>query len=252
MKIITTLIGCATLMLCSCSPYYYAPNKGNIPNMREKNDVRIDAGFSVGLVSAGADLQFAYAPIDHLGVMVNGAFSKTQNYSKNNDTESQYLEAGLGYFTKFEDNRKWLFEVYGGGGKGNYSIWYNDYQTSKIDMNKYFIQPSLSYTHLYKNLEFGIASKFSGVNYDLKSFTVVDDMYHSNVRRIQNLVNRPMLLFWEPTFRFSGGFKNMKAYVSYTPSVDILQTGTDREVVNVSMGLRFTLNASRKKQILNR
>lgn len=250
MKIITAIIGCTTVMLCSCSPYYYAPNKANIPNMREKNDLRIDAGFSVGLVSAGGDLQFAYAPIKHLGVMVNSAFSKTQNYSKNNDTESHYLEAGLGYSTKFEDNRKWLFEIYGGGGKGDYSIWYTGGQTAKVDMDKYFIQPSLSYTHLYKNLEFGIGSRFSGANYSLRNSTVIGDDYHSNELRLRNLVNRPIILFWEPTFRFSGGFKNIKANVSYTPTIDILQTGTDREVVNVSMGLRFTLNASRKKQSL--
>lgn len=219
--------------------------------MREKNDVRIDAGFSVGLISGGADLQFAYAPIEHLGVMINGAFSKTQNYSKNNDTESHYLEAGLGYSTKLEDNKKWLFEVYGGGGKGNYSIWYTDNQTAKINMNKYFIQPSLSYTHLDKNLEFGIASKFSGVNYDLKNYSLFDDVGPDYMRNLQRLVNRPMFLFWEPTFRFSGGFRQVKAYVSYTPTIDILQTGTDREVVNLSMGLRFTLNASRRKQSLN-
>ena len=75
MKIYSAFISCATALLFGCSPYYYAPNKGNVPNLREKNDLRLDAGFGGGFIMKGTDVQAAYAVTSHFGVMVNGAFT---------------------------------------------------------------------------------------------------------------------------------------------------------------------------------
>ena len=255
MKIITTLIACATVMLSSCSPYYYSPNKGNIPNIREKNDIRLDAGLSGGFVMRGADVQLAYSPLNHLGIMVNGALSTSINTTSNNsitkrDSRSKYLEAGLGYFTKLEENKNWVFEVYAGAGKGDYKVFYTVDQTARIYLDKYFIQPSLSFTHPNKNIEFSIGSRFSGALHSLGYFNLLDGMDRDEyyLRNLQNTVNE-LSVYWEPTFRFSGGGKNVKAYVSYTPSVAMFNgnNGVDREFVNISLGVRLMMNTSRKK-----
>lgn len=254
MKIITTLIGCATVMLYSCSPYYYSPNKGNIPNIRERNDIRLDAGLGGGFVMRGADVQMAYAPLNHVGIMVNGAVTTSINTTSNNniekrDSRSQYLEGALGYFSKLEENNKWVFEVYAGAGKGQYKIFYTVDQNARINLGKYFIQPSLSYTHPNKNLELSIGSRFSGVRHTLGYSNLIDDIgyYRYDSRNLQNTLNE-LSVYWEPTFRFSGGGKNVKGYVSYTPSVAMFNArGVDREYVNVSLGMRLTMNTSLKK-----
>ncbi|MCF0058861.1 hypothetical protein [Dyadobacter sp. CY356] len=255
MKIISALTACATVMLCSCSPYYYSPNKGNIPNIREKNDIRLDAGLGGGLVMRGADVQLAYAPLNHVGIMVNGALTssistKESAYVKRRESRSQYLEAALGYFTKLEENTNWVFEVYAGAGKGDYKVFYTIDQTAQIHLDKYFIQPSLSFTHPNKNLEFSIGSRFSGARHSLGYSNLVDGMDRDEyyLRNLQNTLNE-LSVYWEPTFRFSGGGKNVKGYVSYTPSVAMfnVNSGVDREFVNISLGVRLTMNTSRKK-----
>jgi hypothetical protein len=165
MKKITTLVACTMIVLYGCSPYYYAPNKGNVPNMRERNDIRLDAGLGGGLVMNGADIQFAYAPLSHFGMMVNGALT-TSKYSVSNydidhsETKSHYLEAGLGYFTKLKENTNWVFEVYGGVGKGEFKSWYSVDEYALVGMKKYFIQPSLSFTHPADTLNLVLARGF--------------------------------------------------------------------------------------------
>ncbi|MEO6684880.1 MAG: hypothetical protein ABIN24_02905 [Dyadobacter sp.] len=254
MKIITTLMCCATVMLCSCSPYYYSPNKGNVPNIREKNDIRLDAGLGGGFVMRGADVQLSYAPLSHVGIMVNGALStsissKESALVNRKESRSKYLEAALGYFIKLEENKNWVFEVYAGAGKGDYKVFYTIDQTARINMNKYFIQPSLSFTHPNKNLEFSIGSRFSGVNHSLGYSNLIDGMDRDRyyLRNLQNTLNE-LSVYWEPSFRFSGGGKNVKGYVSYTPSVAMFNArGVDREYVNISLGVRLTMNTSLKK-----
>jgi hypothetical protein len=254
MKISTILIFCTTFLLYNCSPYYYAPNKANVPNIREQNDIRLDAGLGGGLVMHGADIQFAYAPLPHFGIMVNSAFTESiqKRYVDNikrDETRSNYLEAGLGYFTKLKENNNWVFEIYGGGGKGNYRLWYDVDERARVDMNKYFIQPSLSFTHPRRNIEFSIGSRFSGASHSLKYSTLIDTEYDYDYRNLRTNIKGPLSMYWEPSFRFSGGFKKLKGYVSYTPSLGIFNTNDDgREFVNISLGVRLTLHAFRKKQ----
>lgn len=80
MKIFSALISCVTVILSSCSPYFYAPNKGNVPNLREKNDLRFDAGLGGGFIMKGIDVQAAYPITSHVGIMVNGALTKGKCY----------------------------------------------------------------------------------------------------------------------------------------------------------------------------
>ena len=249
MKIYYTIISCATSLLCSCSPYYYAPNKGNIPNLRSKNDLRFDAGLGGGFIMKGADIQAAYAVTSHFGAMVNGALTKGKesaiNYRRREYTSSQYLEAGLGYFAFLEENRNWVFELFGGAGKGNYKIRFNPEQYSRYSMNKFFLQPSLSYTHPRKNIEFGIGSRFSGLKYTLQSAAILDELDY-DYPRARHVPNTTGIL-WEPSFRFSAGSKSVKGFVSFTPSIAILDNSIPREIINLNLGARLTFNTSRKQ-----
>ncbi|MCF2444495.1 hypothetical protein L0657_11055 [Dyadobacter sp. CY345] len=248
MKLTSTLIFCATALLSGCSPYYYSPNKVNIPNLRERNDMRLDAGFGGGWIMKGADLQAAYAITSHVGIMANGALTGSResstNFSEREYTKSRYLEAGLGYFTKFEENQNWALEIFGGGGMGDYKVRYDPEKLARLNMNKFFIQPSLSYSLPRKNIEFGIGSKFSGVDYNLKSATILDTY---DFERVARIVNRSLVVFWEPSFRFSAGSETIKGFLSYTPSISILESNIPREIINLNLGIRFTFNTSRRQ-----
>lgn len=243
MKKYATLIVCLAVICQGCSSYYYTPNKANVPNLREQGDLRLDAGAGGGWVMKGVDVQTAYAVSSHLGLMVNGALTSSNgsstNYSEHEYTKTGYAEAGLGYFTQLEENNHWVFEAFGGAGIGDYDVHYAVEKRAKLNMRKYFLQPSVSYTHPRKNIELSIGSRFAGVDYNRNGLPYLDPTEFS---RITNLANRSMQLYWEPSFRFSAGSKNFKGFVSYTPSISILETNIPREYFNINLGMRFTLN----------
>lgn len=246
MKIFTRMIVCLSVLTSGCSPYYYAPNKGNVPNLRERNDMRVDAGFGGGWVTKGADLQTAYALGSHIGIMANGAVTNSRDdydYEEYERTSSWYAEGGLGYFGKLEDNQNWVFELYGGGGKGEYKVVYSDDKRVRLHMNKFFIQPSLSFTHPRRGIELSIGSKFSGIDYKVNHATMLNDY---DFRTVNRIANRSMMFYWEPSFRFSAGSQTIKGFVSFTPAVSILETNIPREIVNLNLGVRFTFNTSLK------
>jgi hypothetical protein len=248
MKNFTRIIMFLSGLAYGCSPYYYAPNKANVPNLREKHDMRIDAGFGGGWVMRGADVQTAYALGSHMGVMVNGVVTNSRgeysNYTEHEKTTSRYLEVGLGYFEKVKEDQNWVFEVYGGAGKGDYHVRYSENEDARLNVNKYFIQPSVSFTHPRRPIELSIGSRFSGVNYDLNKANLLANYDFHIVNR---LVSRSIMAYWEPSFRFSGGSKTIKGFVSVTPAISILDRNIPREIINVNLGVRFTFNTSSKE-----
>jgi len=210
--------------------------------------MRFEGGFGGGWVSKGVDLQTAYAVTSHIGVMVNGALTNSRgdagNFSERVFTRSKYLEGGIGYFTHLEENDNWVFEMFGGAGKGEYNVRYDEVNRARLSMNKYFIQPSLSFTHPRRFIELSIGSRFSGVDYYQYSFFYPNTQNYENLDRI---ITHPLYMFWEPSVKFSAGSKTIKGFVSYTPAISILESDFSREIINFNIGLRLVFNASQKR-----
>src|SRR5687768_15232572 len=101
----------------SCYHVYYSPNTPNITQFTEKDEVRINAGLISGLESEfrGVDLQFAYAPANNFGLMLNGFTAGKSEHTTNDRREKgtgTYGEFGLGYFSTFDKQKEWTFEIY--------------------------------------------------------------------------------------------------------------------------------------------
>ncbi len=122
-----------------CAPVYI-PNVVNTPML--SNQGELQGAIYTGV--SGFDPQFAYAITDHLGVMLNGSFSNKTNDSLNNFHKHQFVETGVGYYTKIGESGR--FETFGGLGvaklKSDYS---NNLWISYTDLYSYraFIQPSI-------------------------------------------------------------------------------------------------------------
>jgi hypothetical protein len=232
------------LLLSGCNRYYYAPNKANIPSLREKNDMRVEGGVGSGVMMEGADLQASYAVSKNIGIMVNGAVNQNQSgsgeFSEDDRTRSVFYEAGIGYFKEFDENPYWLFEIYGGMGRGSYYIENASVKLPRINQNRFFAQPSISYTHPSKNIEFGIASRMAVVNYLHTPFTF--NSSGSFEQELNELSRYPNKFVWEPSFRFSGGFDLVKFYVSVTPSLSPSRDFAYRDLMNLGLGVRLTFN----------
>ncbi|CAN5435185.1 hypothetical protein BH10BAC1_BH10BAC1_07350 [soil metagenome] len=122
-------IGCAPL---------YTPNLVHIPLFSDKND----ADIQLATGTCGYDAQIAYAPINHLGVMINSSFKNKEVTDTNYFHKHNFVEGGVGFFGKInEAGRYECFAGYGNGNAQNYlEGWYG-----KVDgsYNRFFLQPSI-------------------------------------------------------------------------------------------------------------
>lgn len=140
--------GCVTL---------YKPNAIHSPLLKEKGELNSCA--SLGLSGSGLyNIQSAYAVSNHAGIMIDGMYHQRQLKSAYSSVEKlsiYFTEAGAGYFSAFGENKKGLFQCYGGGGYGNTTDkMFNAGQYSPEINAKYFnvfVQPGIAFTD--KNIE---------------------------------------------------------------------------------------------------
>jgi hypothetical protein len=129
------------VFLNSCAPVYI-PNVVNAPLLSNKNELQVSINTGV----SGFDPQIAFAPTDHIGVMLNGSFSHYMNETTNHFHKHLSFDSGIGYFLPFAKHG--LFEVYGGMGYARLQADYsNNMWISRTDINsfKWFLQPSIAF-----------------------------------------------------------------------------------------------------------
>ena len=242
MKLLNIKLLAIAFFANGCTHYYYAPNKVNIPGLREQGDARLEAGIGKGWLMIGGDVQGSYAVTDNVGIMVNGALTSSVADWGTDDhrTRSSFIEGGIGYFHPIDTEKKWLFEIYGGGGPAKYRLSYESGPPSYLTTNSFFLQPAFVFTKPGRNVEIGIASRLRGVNF-LELKTSGSPLYNSS--EIYKLLDAPMKGFWEPTFRFSAGGEKVRFYFSYSLSLGLNQSFVSREIMTFNTGIRFNFNA---------
>ncbi len=251
MKTSSLLSLCTLLLLSSCNHYFYAPNKVNVPGLRNAGDMRVEGGIGGGVITQNVELQAAYALAPFLGIMVNGALNRDQGEhfldSKHEpSTNSRFAEVGLGYFKELQTNPDWLFEIYGGVGVGNYSLYQLDQPTYVLNKTRYFVQPSMLYTLPSQKIELAIASRLSIADYTGNNIPFANSGNLNN--ELRALLRDSPKVFWEPSFRFSVGSPTTKFYVGITPSILLSRDFDTREFYNLNTGVRFTFNTKKTKK----
>jgi len=158
------LIAIACLALGACSPRVYLPDRVNAPMLREQGDVRltmsskIQGNGNTNKFTLSPSLDFAASPVNGLGLMAS--YRHTNRYANEDDIfdsvtdpdsihySGNRLELGAGYYMPF--GRKGLFEIYGGGGWGDFNR-DNIKKYASFDANfqtryyMFFIQPALGF-----------------------------------------------------------------------------------------------------------
>lgn len=200
----------------SCAPVY-VPNAINTPLFTEKHDASLQGSFGFN----GYDVQAAYSPFKHFGIMANTGF-----YNVNDDSH-QFFEGGLGYYGDFETNGR--YEVYAGFGNGN-TILNNNILAERVSAsyNRIFIQPAIGAK--MNVFEASFAPRISYVNlYDL---------------RLDNLTNTPTdALFIEPVVTAKVGYKYGKFFVQFGASLhtnDVLTIYNQPLIFNMGLNLSFS------------
>lgn len=152
------------VLLYSCSSVYM-PNVPNTPMLTTKGEFSGAAHISL---KGNGNFNGAYAVSNHVGVLLSGAYMKSERNRK--DFEHKLIEAGAGYFDTFGPNNDRIIEVYAGIGSGNTLRTYRDFEEGtlvrtelqKVDYSKTFLQVNYSSK---KNRKFRLFGKNYPINY---------------------------------------------------------------------------------------
>jgi hypothetical protein len=230
------LAGALALVFSSCSHVYYAPNGQNVPLFKEKGEIQVSAGSAGSGEGGGANVMAAYAPGQHVGVILNSYIASGSNDDNGADGRGYVLEGGAGYFTPINDFL--VFEAYAGLGGGNIRNNYADNSSSDVKFIRPYIQPAIGVSTDY--VDFAIASRFAMANYTgiNRNGTITDS---TNIAQLSYLDNHSTVMFWEPGVTIRGGWKYVKVQFQYVWSVPFTDTQMNRDNHNASLGLFFTL-----------
>jgi hypothetical protein len=211
---ITSLI--VSVLVCSCTHYYYVPNTQNIPLFREKNEYRFSGTLAEGWESSCKELQAAYSATDHIGLMANfmsargGDISDDKNWGKGN-----YFDCAIGYFKPV--HKYGVFEIYGGLGRSNQHHHYivpfymngttssSFGGTSDLSFTKIFVQPSYGFT--FNGFDIAASTRIC-----VLSFNNIDNLISGNANEYNSLnyISNRSHLFLEPAITIRGGWKYVK------------------------------------------
>lgn len=242
--------GISIIMACSgCTHYYYAPSSANIPLLRNKHDVKVNAGYSKGDDAfKGADLQLAYAATPKIGLMLNAFFAGKTEANGTDDYpyatgsgKGHYMEAGTGYYKAFNKQKTWIFEGYGGGGFGSEQHTYGSIksETAKLNFSKFFIQPSIGYRSKGDYLEIAFGAKVSTLNLKIKENKVSGD--DGEIQQLNYISQHPFSILWEPSLMFCAGGENVKFCLRMTTSKNLNNANFPQEHINYNLGVRVTI-----------
>jgi hypothetical protein len=240
------ILAVAAFLITSCHHVYYAPNTVAVPLLAEKHDVRINGLYSTGGESefSGAELQFAYAPSKHFGVMFNamavGQKENTGDYLESGN--GRYGEFAAGYFNRFE--LKWIFETYAGFGGGKVNNEYGMGDHSTIGMTKFFIQPAIAFKSRY--FEMAFAPRFGIVNWKEKESSVKyfeNDYAHYDLMAIRA---KPSFFTFEPAIILRGGGEHVKIQfgLSFSNPGQLVYTDLTE---SMTMGLGLSVHFNTRK-----
>jgi len=252
MKKVSTASLILSVLLCSCSHYYYVPNTQNVPLFKEKNEYRLSGTLATGNESSSSEIQAAYSVTDHIGIMANymsakgGKISDYENWGKGN-----YYDGAIGYFKPVK--KYGVFEIYGGlGGSSQHHHYITPFYvngtytsspggTADLSFVKVFVQPSFGLT--FKGFDIAASTRVC-----VLTFNSVLNQISGNVSEnsaLNNISNQSHL-FLEPAITIRGGWKYVKLQLQASTSSYFNNPDLHFETYHIGIGLYIAI-ASRYK-----
>lgn len=222
MKRLTLITLILAVSLSSCTHYYYVANVQNVPLFREKHDFHITGAYGGGDASECTEVQVAFSPANHFGIMTDfmSATGKNPTWdyitSMNRVTVATgtYFDGAIGYYKTLKEHG--VFEIYGGLGRCDQHHQYSDlfsnsWGSSDLSFTKLFIQPSVGLTFNHFDMAFSTRIcrlSFTSINNQIDQTDTYD--YDD----LNNLANKNYL-FLEPALTLRAGWKNVKLQIQY-------------------------------------
>jgi hypothetical protein len=174
--------------------------------------------------------------------------AKKRSLLPNSDIEyeisgkNDMIEVGAGYYLPFQG--KFVFETYGGVGWGGVKNEYESNLESKLNYNRYFIQPSCGYYNKHINLIFSL--RFSGIDYNRIKYDPGIDV--SDSYDLEYIIDYPFALYIEPAFTFRAGGEKLKFQFQVVVSDNLNTPDLVYEPLCITTGL-IVLFPNKKGQV---
>ena len=242
-KIIKSWILILPFLMGSCTHYYYAPNMHNVPLFQQKEELHMDLSGSMGNEFTAFEIQAAFALTDNIGIMGNGFVVDRERGVLTDEYGRGYLiEGGAGTFVPLKNDV--VFETYFGLGFGKVENGYDNGTTSKLDFNRYFLQPSIGYTSDF--LDIALSLRLCGLRYNDIHFTGILDQDDQD--QIQYINRNPFSVLIEPAITLRGGWEHVKFQVQLGYSGNITNPDLLQEDLNANVGIYFTITDKYKNR----
>ena len=163
LRILLSVTACVgvILYLQACSPVPYANVGLNVPMLKEKGEVNLNAAFGTTEDAEGFALQAAAAVDSSLSLMAS--FYVLNNTTNTDwDGRGSYVEFGLGKFGRVSRDRKIIYDAHLGLGYGGIKN-ESGIQSLNVNFIKPFLQGSIGFNH--KIVDVALTSRFAVVNF---------------------------------------------------------------------------------------
>lgn len=242
------IIAAATMLAAQSCIYvphnYYVYQPHNVPQLRDSGEVALDVSLTTNyeLVylwpfffednqTLGFNLNAAYSPIKHLGVM--GSYN-LYNY---NGIRVHNGELAAGYYMPFAQHM--IFDVYGGCRLTDQLHRFGNKGDVKILMTNIFVQPSIGFSFAPVDLVYATRIGFAQYNKVNHNLSIEDE-----ANALNWLSNNRRFIMAEPSLTFRAGYKRIKGQLQIAYSLPLSTTPPPEmptlNSITLSMGLHFT------------
>lgn len=200
------IIAIISVVGVSCVPYsYYTSSPHQVPMFEEKGEFSAQGtASSNGLL----DLQAAYAITSHIAVMGGGALNVSKPVSPADRGSGNHFNLAAGYFSPLLEGNT-IFQIYGGAERGAYNFGYTSYDhydhayvdngTAQVVFNKFYLMPSLGYTHSLFDIAFSL--RVGHLSFPVIENSIIDEnsyeyLVWENDRNIKSTVRIEPAITW--------------------------------------------------------
>jgi hypothetical protein len=246
-------LGLILISFSSCYHVYYSPNTPNAPQLTEKGETRINGLYVSGGDSEfeGGEIQVAHAVSDKVGLMLNGFFAGKEEANEDDLMENgkgSYFEFAAGSFKTMGNNDRLVADLYLGVGLGSVKSDYARGDISRVNVTKFFLQPSLGYKS--NHFEFAVVPRIGVVNWNVKENKITTPENSGHKDEMDHINRNPNFFVFEPALIVRGGAENFKLQASLCYSAnkntDIVNEGGIAESLVASLGISFSIHPSGK------
>ena len=266
------LLVISSLLFISCyTPrYMYSPAAQNIPLLVNKGDSKLSGAIATNFSkeytannrlnetkNRGFDLQGAYAITNHFAIAANyyrrnesnnGSKSSFRLDSANLRYKRQLTELAVGYFTPLAESKLFMFQLFGGIGKGQFSFTDVGKDRSNFDysrnhqaqVTKFYFQPALM-LQSKGNFAASFSSRFSFLKFgNIKTNYTPTELSNYQLDSLTDGTRN----FWEPAFTNSFGFKKLPGILfeyQFGTSILLNNRPINHRAFNFSFALVFDL-----------